>query len=135
MRVENRVFQARWETDYLCLVCLETLSAMKYFNISRHYNTLREKYKAAADLKSKVHQQRLFTRATTTKESSLKASYAVALELAKAKKPLSDGEIVKRSAVEMAKAFGDDNLNFETVSLSRRTVSRRVTFTIMSRGS
>ena len=43
-------------------------------------------------------------------------SYAVSLELAKAKKPLSDGEIVKVCAVEMAKAFGDDNMvkHFET---------------------
>ena len=119
----------------MCLVCLETLSAMKDFNLSRHYNTLHkvkyEKYTGAAraavvaDLKSKVHQQqRFFTRATTTQESALKASYAVSLELAKAKKPLSDGEIVKSCAVEMAKAFGDDNMvkNVETVSLSRRTV-------------
>ena len=154
---ENRVFQARWEEEYLftefkgkpmCLVCLETLSAMKDFNLSRHYNTLHvvkfKKYTAAAraavvaDLKTKVHkQQQLFTGATTTQESSLKASYAVTIELAKAKKPLSDGEIVKRCAVEMAKAFGDNSMvkNFETVSLSRRTVTRRVTFTIMSRGS
>ena len=67
----------------------------------------------------------LFTKATTTQESSLKASYAVSLELAKAKKPLSDGETVKRCAVEMAKAFGDDNMvkNFETVSLSRHTMT------------
>ena len=36
--------------------------------------------------------------------------------------------MVKRCAVEMAKAFGDDNMakNFETVSLSRRTVTRRI---------
>lgn len=63
-----------------------------------------------------------FTRAT------LKASYAVSFELAKAKKPLSDGEIVTRCAVEMAKAFGDDNMakNFETVSLSRRTATQRI---------
>jgi len=71
---ENRVFQVKWESDYLftefkdkpmCLVCLETLSAMKDFNLSRHYNTLHkvkyEKYTEAAraaliaDLKSKVH--------------------------------------------------------------------------------
>ena len=123
----------------MCLVCLETLSAMKDFNVSRHYNTLREKYTATAraavvaDLKSKV-QQRLFTGATTTQESSLKASYAAALEHAKAKKPFSDGEIMKRCAVEMAKTF-DDLENFETVSLSCRTVTRRVTFTIMSWGS
>ena len=145
---ENRVFQPRWETDYLftdckgkpmCLVCLETKSAMKDFNLSRHYNaTHKEKYdkytgaaRAAivADLKRKIHrQQSFFTKATTTQESSLKASYVVSLELAKAKKPLSDGEMVKRCAVEMEKAFGDDNMakNFETVSLSRRTVTRRI---------
>lgn len=69
----------------------------------------------------KYTNNRLFTRATTT-------SYDVALELANGKKPLSDRKIVKRCAVEMAKAFGDHNLvkNFETVSLSRRTVTRRI---------
>ena len=95
----------------MCLVCLETLSAMKDFNLSRHYNTLHvvkyKKYTAAAraavvvDLKTKVHkQQRLFTRAATTQESSLKASYAVTIELAKAKKPLSNGnceEVCRRN--------------------------------------
>ena len=73
---ENRTFQSKWEVEYLfiefkgkpmCLVCLETLSAMKDFNLSRHYNTLHkvkyEKHTGAAraavvaDLKSKVHQQ------------------------------------------------------------------------------
>ena len=35
---------------------------------------------------------------------------------------------MKRCAVEMAKAFGDNSMvkNFETVSLSRRTVTRRI---------
>ena len=76
----------------MCLVCLETKSAMKDFNLSRHYNTThKEKYdkytgaaKAAivADLKRKIHrQQSFFTKATTTQESSLKASYVVSLEL------------------------------------------------------
>lgn len=145
---ENRAFQAKWEAEYLftefkgkpmCLVCLETISVIKDYNLSRHYNSLHkvkyEKYTGAArtaivaDLKSKVcQQQHLFTRAITTQESALKASYAVSLELAKAKKPLSDGEMVKVCAVEMAKAFGDNNMakNFETVSLSRRTVTRRI---------
>uniref|UniRef100_A0A3Q3Q094 HAT C-terminal dimerisation domain-containing protein n=1 Tax=Monopterus albus TaxID=43700 RepID=A0A3Q3Q094_MONAL len=69
-----------------------------------------------------------FTSATTTQESALNASYAVALELAKAKKPLSDGELIKRCAIEMAKAFGEDNLvkNLEGISLFRRMVTRRV---------
>uniref|UniRef100_A0A3Q3ISJ2 SPIN-DOC-like zinc-finger domain-containing protein n=1 Tax=Monopterus albus TaxID=43700 RepID=A0A3Q3ISJ2_MONAL len=135
---QNRNWKAeklRWETDYLiidfkgkpvCLVCLETLSVMNDFNISRHYNTLHkfkyEKYTTAAraaivaDLKSKVQKQQyffFFTSATTTQESALNASYGVALELAKAKKPL---------------LLGTYNLvkNFEGVSLSRHTVTRRV---------
>uniref|UniRef100_A0A3B1JTT5 SPIN-DOC-like zinc-finger domain-containing protein n=1 Tax=Astyanax mexicanus TaxID=7994 RepID=A0A3B1JTT5_ASTMX len=145
---ENRIFQTKWEEEYLftefkgkpmCLVCLETLSALKDYNLSRHYSTLHkvkyEKYTGAAraavvaDLKSKVgKQQHFFTKATTSQESAITASYDVALELARAKKPLSDGEVVKRCAVKMAKAFGDNNIakNFETVSLSRRTVTRRI---------
>uniref|UniRef100_A0A8C4FDD0 General transcription factor II-I repeat domain-containing protein 2 n=1 Tax=Dicentrarchus labrax TaxID=13489 RepID=A0A8C4FDD0_DICLA len=76
----------KWESDYLftefkgkhmCLVCLETKSAMKDFNLSCHYNMMHEdKY----DI--------LFTKTMTTQESSLRASYAVYLELAKAKKKL-----------------------------------------------
>uniref|UniRef100_A0A3P8SYK1 HAT C-terminal dimerisation domain-containing protein n=1 Tax=Amphiprion percula TaxID=161767 RepID=A0A3P8SYK1_AMPPE len=143
---ENRIFQARWETDYLftefkgkpmCLVCLETKSAMKYFKspLEHHAQGKFEKYTGAtraaivADLKGKIHrQQSLFTKTTTTQESALKASYIVTLELAKAKKPLSNGEMVKRCAIEMAKSFRDDNMdkNFETVSLSCRTVTRRI---------
>ena len=123
----------------MCLVCLETKSAMKDFNLSRHYNTTHKdkynKYTGAAraaiiaDLRGKIHrQQSFFTKAMTTQESSLKASYAVSLKLAKAKKPLSYGETVKRCAVEMAKAFRDDNManNFETVSLSCRTMTQRI---------
>uniref|UniRef100_A0A3Q1BIY7 HAT C-terminal dimerisation domain-containing protein n=1 Tax=Amphiprion ocellaris TaxID=80972 RepID=A0A3Q1BIY7_AMPOC len=112
---ENSIFQVRWETDYLftefkgkpiCLVCLETKSAKKDFNSSRHYNTTHkekfEKYTGVAraavvaDLKGKIHgQQSLFTKTTTAQKSALKA-YVVTLELTKAKKPLSDGEMVKR---------------------------------------
>lgn len=145
---ENRIFQPKWEDEYLftefkgkpmCLVCLETLSALKDYNLNRHYNTLHkvkyEKYTGAAraavvaDLKSKVgQQQQFFTKATTCQESAITTSYDVALELAKAKKPLSDGELVKACAIKMAKAFGDNNMakNFEAVSLSRRTVTHRI---------
>uniref|UniRef100_A0A3Q3JYZ9 DUF4371 domain-containing protein n=1 Tax=Monopterus albus TaxID=43700 RepID=A0A3Q3JYZ9_MONAL len=58
-----------------------------------------------------------------TRVLTVHASYAVALQLAKAKKPLADGELIKRCAIEMAKAFGDNNLvkNFEVVSLSHCT--------------
>uniref|UniRef100_A0A3Q3H434 HAT C-terminal dimerisation domain-containing protein n=1 Tax=Labrus bergylta TaxID=56723 RepID=A0A3Q3H434_9LABR len=54
----------KWETDYLftefkgkplCLVCLETKSAMKDFNLSRHYNTThKDKYDKQRSCKSQV---------------------------------------------------------------------------------
>ena len=61
------------------------------------------------DLKAKLQEQKqtLF-RPTTAQTSSLMASYSVSFELAKSKKPLSDGEIVKRCGIQMALAFGED---------------------------
>jgi hypothetical protein len=52
-----------------------------------------------------------------TNISSLTLSYKVALELSRCKKPFSDGLLVKKCAVEMAKAFGDTNIaeKFETL--------------------
>jgi hypothetical protein len=81
------------------------------------------------DFKKKLKQQtRMFTRVAKIQTRSLAASYTVALELAKPKKPFSDGSLVEKCAVEMAKAFGDSSMaeNFETVSLSHQTVARRV---------
>uniref|UniRef100_A0A3B1INU1 DUF4371 domain-containing protein n=1 Tax=Astyanax mexicanus TaxID=7994 RepID=A0A3B1INU1_ASTMX len=138
----------KWEEEYLftefkgkpmCpvllgdIICPERLQLKS--TLQQMHKVKYEKYTGAAraavvaDLKSKVgKQQHFFTKATTSQESAITASYDVALELARAKKPLSDGEVVKRCAVKMAKAFGDNNIakNFETVSLSRRTVTRRI---------
>ena len=66
-----------------------------------------------------------FTKATTTQKSSLMASYSVSLELAKAKKPLSDWEKVKWCVVEMAKAFRDDNMAEKFESLCPITPWRK----------
>lgn len=62
---------------------------------------------------------------TTRQVSAFSVSYAVSLELAKTMKPLSDGEMVKRCAVEMAKAFGDATMA-KTVSLSHHIVTQRI---------
>lgn len=146
---ENRAYQEHWESDYLitnnngklqCLVCMQIVSVSKEYNVKRHYSTMHEeKYKKyegesrnvmIADLRKKLKQQTgMFSKITQTQTSALYASYAVSLELAKAKKPFADGNIVKRCAVEMAKAFGDAGIveKFELVPLSNQTVQRRVT--------
>jgi hypothetical protein len=70
----------------------------------------------------------MFTEVAKVRTCSLAASYTVALELAKSKKPFSDGSLAKKCVIEMAKAFGDSDMaeKFETVSLSHQTVARRV---------
>ncbi|XP_059570183.1 general transcription factor II-I repeat domain-containing protein 2B isoform X2 [Alligator mississippiensis] len=145
---ENRRFQERWEVDYMftehngkpqCLVCLRVLSVQKEFNLRRHYQTLHEeKYKeysgdlrlaVVTDLKNKFREPVVLVPAVKKEKlSSVAASYAVALLLAKAKKPYSDGALVKECSIEMAKAFGNEKMvkNFETVSLSHRTMARRI---------
>jgi hypothetical protein len=79
--------------------------------------------------KNKHKQQTgMFTKVAKVQTCSLAASYTVALELAKSRKPFSDGSLVMKCAIEMAKAFGDSGMaeKFETLSLSHQTVTRRV---------
>lgn len=145
---ENRMYQERWENNYFiannngklqCLVCMQVVSVPKEYNVKRHYSTMHEekyrKYEGQSrvvliqDLKKKLKQQTsMFHKVANTNTLALHASYAVSLEIAKAKKPFSDGSLVKRCAVEMAKAFGDTKMaeKFESVPLSHQTVQRRV---------
>ncbi|GLV33430.1 hypothetical protein CBL_20169 [Carabus blaptoides fortunei] len=78
--------------------------------------------------KQRNYQTNYFTQVTISQEASVAASFAVCLEIAKAKKPFSDGELIKKCAIKMAQAFNDNEMarKFEIVSLSHQTVSRRV---------
>jgi hypothetical protein len=81
------------------------------------------------DYKENCKQQMgIFTRLAKTNISSLTASYKVAVELARCKKLFSDGLLVKKCAVEVAKAFGDTNMveKFETVPVSNYRAASRV---------
>ncbi|CAH1234659.1 unnamed protein product [Diabrotica balteata] len=70
----------------------------------------------------------MFSKILHSQTHSLHASYAVSLELAKAKKPFTDGNLIKKCAVEMAKAFDDSKMaeKFESVPLSHQTIQRRI---------
>ena len=145
---ENRAYQERWEKEYLvsnnngklqCLVCFQTIGVSKEYNVKRHYTTLHEsKFKGytgeartalVSDLRRKLQQQTgTFTKIPKAQAAALHASYAVSLQLAKAKRPFVDGTLVKQCATEMAKAFEEMKIaeKFETVALSRPTVQRRI---------
>jgi hypothetical protein len=118
---------------------MQVLSVPKEFNLKRHYSSLHggklNKYDVELrvalvnDFKKKVKQQTgMFTKVVKVQTCSLAASYTVALELAKPKKPFTDGNLEKKCAIEIAKNFGDSGMaeKFETVSLSHQRVARRV---------
>lgn len=144
---ESRVFKKEWTTKYfftehrssaVCLICQETVAVFKEYNISRHFATKHANYasklstkereaaaeKLAANLKA---QQSFFHRQTAIQESSTKASFMLSFKIAKASKPLSEGEFLKECMVETAGILCPETKDkFEKISLSRRTVTRRV---------
>lgn len=145
---KKRVFQTQWESDYLItsnknkipfLACMQIMSVPKEYNLKRHYTTLHSnnfdiytgesRTTIIAEYKKKLmHQRGFLAKRSTVGTYSLAASYKVSLELVKAKKPLSDGVIVKKCAIEMTKQFNEPKLaeKFETVVLSHQTVTRRI---------
>lgn len=81
---EHRVYNDRWESDYLitnnnnklqCIVCMQVLSIPKEYNMKRHYTTLHEKtfqqYTGESrkaiitDYKKKLKQQTMFLKNLT----------------------------------------------------------------------
>ena len=119
---ECRTFKEQWMHQYfviessnkaLCLVCNETIAVVKEYNIKRHYETKhiqyyskytgslrKEKFEALKrDLKS---QQSFLMKTNTEQEAATRASYRVALEIAKRGKLFTDGEIIKDCLIGVA---------------------------------
>ncbi|XP_071037830.1 general transcription factor II-I repeat domain-containing protein 2-like [Parasteatoda tepidariorum] len=144
---ECRKFKDQWNIQYfviessnkaLCLICNESIAVLKEYNIKRHYETkhfqnyskytgsLRtEKFEAMKrGLKS---QQSSFTKLKTEQEAATRASFRVALEIAKRGKPFTDGEMIKECIIAVAEEMCPEKVNLlKTVSMSANTVARRV---------
>uniref|UniRef100_A0A8C8RUL4 Uncharacterized protein n=1 Tax=Pelusios castaneus TaxID=367368 RepID=A0A8C8RUL4_9SAUR len=144
---ECRVFKKEWTAKYfftevrsmaVCLICQETVAVFKEYNISCHLATKHANYASkqspqergatAQRLMAKLQaQQNLFHKQTAIQESSTKASFMLSFKLAKATKPLSEGEFLKECMIETAGLLCPESKDkFEKLSLSRRTVTRRV---------
>src|SRR5277367_463258 len=144
---ENRNFNDKWTLDYfcvfnnggaLCLICNETISALKEYNVKRHYqkkhdgqyNTLQGQFrkdKVASLQKNLAQQQGLFTSNTELSKNAVHASFSVAQISAKRGKPFSDGEIVKECLEAVADVmFPEKKRDISKISLSRFTMGRRV---------
>lgn len=144
---ECRVFNKEWTTKYffieiqskaVCLICQESVAVLKEYNISRHFSakhgsyannwSSEERAATAARLATNLQaQQNIFVRQSAIQDISTKASYLLTYKLAKASKPFSEGEFLKECMVDAANILCPESKSkFENLSLSRRTVTRRV---------
>ena len=144
---ECRVFQEKLTNDFffvevkgkpVCLVCGEALAVMKKANVERHYSSKHAKLdelkgqmrldKINALRRSLGAQQAAFTRPQTDRENITRASFVVSELIATKLKPHAEGEFVKECLVAAAELLAPDKVKlFQSVSLSRRTVSERIT--------
>ncbi|XP_026469377.1 general transcription factor II-I repeat domain-containing protein 2B-like [Ctenocephalides felis] len=144
--LECRNFNEAWTVKYLftsinkkavCLVCKETIAVFKEYNLNRHFTTKHPKYASlslkelqtvAENLAKNLNkQQNIFTKQNNIEKSTTKASYVVAHKIAKFCKPFSEAEFVKQCMVQVSEICWPEKKHiFENVSLSRRTIVRRI---------
>lgn len=116
---ENRGFQDRWEAEYMfteikgkpmCLLCEESLAAMKEYNLRRHYQMSQKDKDKNMDTEQRLQKveelkrglksrQALFTKAKSQSEAAVKASFIMTEEVAKSARPFTEGEFIKKLKV------------------------------------
>jgi hypothetical protein len=137
----------KWEIEYsfiwsknepVCLLCSESVSAIKEYNIKRHYNRKHvDQYQNIVGqeridrfqqlVRNLKKQQSLFENQILSPDTIVKASYVVSQILAKKFKPFADAEIIKECLTAVADlAFPDKCSLISKISLSRFTVEREI---------
>nr|DBA20368.1 TPA: hypothetical protein GDO54_017157 [Pyxicephalus adspersus] len=143
---EGRRFQERWKVEFffteirnhcVCLICQETVTIYKEFNIKRHYQTKHSTYDklTGRDRSEKLRQleavlmsqERFFTRARESNENATKASYDVAMLIAKNCKSFAEGDFIKECVMKMVENIcPEKKQEFANICLARNTVARRI---------
>ncbi|XP_067939638.1 EPM2A-interacting protein 1-like [Watersipora subatra] len=145
--LQNRQFNPDWEWKYfvadvsdnvICLICKDKISGKKEYNVRRHYNSRHNDYDRmqmpeerktkAKTLKSSLfQQQQFFTKPNLEAKAATLASISVCNIMAKRGKPYLDGEMVKEAILAAVENICPDKVSqFQSISLSRRTVTRRI---------
>ena len=93
----------------LYLICQETASVMKEYNLSQHYTSKLSKfenfkgYEQDSLLQSVRSLQAVFRNAASSSEGKVRASYAMSKRIAINSKPFSDGDFVKKCTSDATK--------------------------------
>ncbi|XP_072115598.1 SCAN domain-containing protein 3-like [Mobula birostris] len=131
-----------------CLICTQSVAVCKSENLKRHFNTVHAasfnaNYPAKSDQRKQKfanmitlykHSFSTICKSTSAQESTTAASLHVSWNLAKAKKPFADAELIKICAVDMVgEVLSHDEKTEKTVvellkmvSLSANTATRRI---------
>lgn len=148
---EHQTFLSEWEELYffverngktLCLICQTSLSHFEASNLERHFSThhtnLAKEFPKGTELrKRKVNamkrqsekQKQLFRKFTKHSETVTLASYQLAWNIARAKKPYSKGEFIKSCISNVIDIVNPDNALKRFVldlKMSRHTAEERI---------
>ena len=120
-----------------------SLAQFKASNLQRHFSSLHanvdqefrkgtelRKHKLIALKRQAEKQTQMFQKSTMHSETQTLASYQLAWNIARAKKPYNEGEFVKKCLSDVVKILSPENdklkLMVSDVQLSRHTVERRI---------
>ncbi|KAL3860609.1 hypothetical protein ACJMK2_010707 [Sinanodonta woodiana] len=144
---EGRIFQEKWKLNNfflehrgapVCLICNELVAIMNDYNLRRHYKIrhnddfgkfegrMRED-KLASLKKNLAVQQNICNKVSWQTDAAMRASYEVAVAIAKQGKPFTDGEFVKSCMMKVVEHIcPEKNEQFGTISLLKQTVTHHV---------
>lgn len=147
-KLENCVFKTEWEIEFFvieninerpqCLICNKIIGTMKRFNIDRHYRSIHQalygsitgeaRLTALSNLKV-VFFNTEKERTSPSDSNLVRGSFECSYIITKAKKCLSDGELMKEVFKAALNNMGQEGKKLipqvDKLPLSRRTVTRR----------
>lgn len=144
---ECRTFNKDWTTKYffidiksnaVCLICRESVAVFKEYNLKRHFQTKHGNFgknlsetelrrKADDMVRNLKQEQTTFTKPLSVQEAATKVSFVIAHKIVKNNKPFVEGEFIKECILDIADTIcPESKKKFQNISLSRRTVVRRV---------
>lgn len=149
---ENRTFKQEWEHNFafvshngkpLCLICNATLSQYKGSNLSRHYETNHKNFSRdfppnselrknkLSSLKARLQgQQTVMASFNKQAELAAEASFAISWNVARAKRPYSDGEFLRKNISDVVAILDPGNAKLQRqimqIPISRHTIERRI---------
>ena len=152
---EHRVFQEKWEEEFafveinnkpVCLLCQRPIAAAKRDNIKRHHTTLHgdfaDEYPPGTNIrKDKIRsliaalrgQQNTLRGSCIESDRITEASFKVPLNVAKSRRPFTEGELIKKCFLDVSESLFVDFKNKDAIirqisklQLSDSTLCRRV---------